>query len=108
VLGPLLRTGAVQRLLKSRIQAGPAGPTPEERRQHNSLLWGEARDPSGAVVTSRMETPDGYELTRLTAVDLAERTLAGEVKPGFQTPARAFGADYVLGFPGVRREDSAS
>ena len=108
LLGPLLRTGPVQRALKARVQAGPAGPTAEERRQHSSLLWGEARDPSGAVVTSRMETPDGYELTRLTAVDLAERTLAGQVKPGFQTPARAFGADYVLGFPGVRREDSAS
>jgi short subunit dehydrogenase-like uncharacterized protein len=105
LLGPLLRAATVQRLLKARVQSGPAGPTAEERRQGKSLLWGEARDPSGAAVTSRMETPEGYELTRLTAVALAERALAGEVRAGFQTPAGAFGADFVLGFPGVRRED---
>jgi short subunit dehydrogenase-like uncharacterized protein len=105
VLGPLLRTQRVQRLLKARAQAGPAGPTAEERRRGKTWLWGEARDPSGRVVSSRMETPEPYELTRLTAVALAERVLAGEVAPGFQTPAGAFGADFVLGFPGVRRED---
>jgi short subunit dehydrogenase-like uncharacterized protein len=105
LLGPLLRTGWLQRRLQSRIQAGPAGPTADERRQGKSLLWGEARDPAGTVVVSRMEAPEGYELTRLTAVALAERVLAGELKAGFQTPARAFGADFVLGFPGVRRED---
>jgi short subunit dehydrogenase-like uncharacterized protein len=105
LLGPVLRTGAVQRLLQSRVQAGPAGPSAEERRQRNSLLWGEARDARGTIVVSRMETPEGYELTRLTAVAIAERVLAGEVQPGFQTPARAFGKDFVLGFPGVRRED---
>jgi hypothetical protein len=27
------------------------------------------------------------------------------VHPGFQTPAKAYGADYVLKFPGVTRED---
>ena len=105
LLGPLLRTRAVQGLLDARARSGPAGPTAEERRQRNSLLWGEARDPSGAAVVSRMKTPEGYELTRLSAVASAERVLAGPVKPGFQTPARAFGKDFVLEFPGVTRED---
>jgi short subunit dehydrogenase-like uncharacterized protein len=27
------------------------------------------------------------------------------VAPGFQTPAKAFGPDFVLGLPGVARED---
>ena len=54
----------------------------------------------GRVAVARMRTPNGYELTRLTAVDLAARALAGDVRPGYQTPARAYGADYVLGFPG--------
>jgi short subunit dehydrogenase-like uncharacterized protein len=104
-LGPVLRTKGVQRFLGRRAQGGPAGPTAGERSQRNSLLWGEARDASGAAVVSRMETPEGYELTRLTAVALAQRVLAGEAKPGFQTPARAFGKDFVLQFPRVRRED---
>lgn len=35
----------------------------------------------------------------------ARRVVAGEVKPGFQTPNLAFGADYILDFDGVARED---
>ena len=105
VMGPLLASGPVQRLLAARIRAGAPGPTAEERQRGRSFLWAEARDPSGATVISRLETPEGYELTRLTAVALAERALRGEGRPGFQTPARAFGKDFILGFPGVRRED---
>jgi short subunit dehydrogenase-like uncharacterized protein len=105
VLGPLLATAPLQRLLKARIRAGAAGPTTEQRQQGRSLLWGEARDPAGQVVVSRLQTPEAYELTRLTAVAIAERALAGDAPVGFQTPARAYGKDFVLGFPGVERQD---
>jgi hypothetical protein len=33
------------------------------------------------------------------------RVAAGEVKPGFQIPSLAFGAEYILNFDGVTRED---
>jgi short subunit dehydrogenase-like uncharacterized protein len=105
VLGPLLATAPVQRLLKARIRAGAAGPTAEQRRQGRSLLWGEARDQAGRVVASRMQTPEAYELTRWSAVAIAERVLGGDAPIGFQTPARAYGKDFVLGLPGVQRED---
>jgi short subunit dehydrogenase-like uncharacterized protein len=105
LFGRLLATGPVQRLLKQRLNAGPPGPDEEARRTRQMLLWAEARDPGGRTAVSRMRTPNGYELTKLTAVDLAARVLAGEVHPGFQTPAKAYGADYVLGFAGVTRED---
>ena len=107
VLGPLLATAPVQRMLKARVRAGEAGPSAEQRLAGRSRLWGEARDSAGSVVTSRLEAPEGYELTRLTAVAIAERVLAGHAPPGFQTPARVFGADFILEFPGVRREDVA-
>jgi short subunit dehydrogenase-like uncharacterized protein len=43
-----------------------------------------------------------------TQTALAARcVLLGEAKPGFQTPATAFGADFVLSLPGVKREDLA-
>lgn len=105
LFGPLLATGPVQRLLKARVHAGAAGPSDAERRTARTLLWGEATDTGGNTAVTRMQTPDGYELTRLTAVALAERALAGGVPAGFQTPAGAFGKDFVLGFPGVSRED---
>jgi short subunit dehydrogenase-like uncharacterized protein len=104
-LGPLLASAPVQRFLAARIRSGPPGPSAEARRRGKSLLWGEARDDTGRVVTSRLVTAEGYELTRLTAVALAERALAGEARPGFQTPARAFGPDFALAFPGTTRED---
>jgi short subunit dehydrogenase-like uncharacterized protein len=107
VLGPLLATGPMQRLLKARIRSGAPGPTAEQRRQGRSLLWGEARDEAGRVAVSRMQTPEGYELTRLTAVAIAERALAGNTPIGFQTPSRAYGKDLVLEFPDVHRQDLA-
>jgi hypothetical protein len=36
---------------------------------------------------------------------IAARVLAGDVEPGFQTPARVYGADLPLSFDGVLRED---
>ena len=59
--------------------------------------------PASAV--SRLSGPEGYTLTMLTAMAVVGRVLAGEAPPGFQTPSRAYGADFVLGVPGVSRAD---
>jgi short subunit dehydrogenase-like uncharacterized protein len=106
VLGRLLATAPVQRFLAGRARAGAPGPSEEERRRRRIRLWGEARDGQTRAV-ARLTTPEGYELTRLTAVALAERALGGEARPGFQTPARAYGPDLILEFPGVERQDVA-
>lgn len=105
VLGPLLATAPVRRFLAGRVRAGSAGPSESQRLAGRSRLWGEARDAAGRVVVSRLQTPEPYELTAILALNLAERVLAGHAPVGYQTPARAFGKDYVLGFPGVSRED---
>ena len=39
---------------------------------------------------------DGYSLSVATAVAAVERVLAGRSRPGFQTPSRVFGAEFVL------------
>ena len=70
-----------------------------------SARHGEARNAKGETVRSRLRTPEGYAFTAAAAVDASMRAAAGEVAPGFQTPSRAFGADYVLSFDGVSRED---
>jgi short subunit dehydrogenase-like uncharacterized protein len=69
------------------------------------VLVGQARTKTGRTVSSRLRTPEGYSLTAATAFDAARRVAAGESGPGFQTPSRVFGADYILGFDGVTRED---
>jgi short subunit dehydrogenase-like uncharacterized protein len=52
-----------------------------------------------------METPDGYSLTAETALAAVKRVLSGDYKTGFQTPALAYGADFILEIEGVKRED---
>ncbi len=54
---------------------------------------------------SRLRTPEAYTLTALTALAIAERALGGDAPAGFQTPALAYGPDFILEFPGVTRED---
>jgi short subunit dehydrogenase-like uncharacterized protein len=104
-LGWLLASRPVQRFLKRRLRAGPAGPTDEERARGESLLWGEATDAAGGKVVSRLRGPEGYTLTVLAALAVVARVLNGAAPPGFQTPARAYGPDFVLELPGVVRTD---
>jgi short subunit dehydrogenase-like uncharacterized protein len=95
----------VQHWLKQWVMKSPPGPSAEARRQGRSRLWGEASDDQGHHATSRIVTPDGYSLTAETAVGAVKRVLAGDSKTGFQTPASAYGADFILEFEGVQRED---
>ena len=104
-LGWLLGSGPVQRMLKGRIRRGPAGPTPEQRARGASLLWGQVEDDEGRRAISRMRTPEGYTLTAMTSVEAVRRVLAGDAPAGFQTPSRAYGADWILEFDGVERTD---
>jgi short subunit dehydrogenase-like uncharacterized protein len=104
-LGWLLGMNFVQRRIARRIAAGPAGPSDAQRQRGKSLVWGEALDERGGRVTSRLRGPEGYTLTALTALAVMERVMAGESRPGFQTPARMYGADFILGIPGVERVD---
>jgi short subunit dehydrogenase-like uncharacterized protein len=104
-LGWLMGSGVVQRWLKRRIQAGPPGPSDEQRARGRSLLWGEVRDDRGARAVARLEGPEGYTLTALTAVAVVEAVQAGAARPGFQTPGGLLGADFVLGVEGVSRRD---
>ncbi len=104
-LGWLLESRPVQGFLRKRILAGPPGPTEEERRQGESLLWGEVADDAGRRVVSRLRGPEGYTMTVRTALAVVDRVLAGHAPPGFQTPAMAYGPDFVLGVEGVVRTD---
>lgn len=105
-LAPLLRSSRVQGWLESRVRKGRAGPTAEQRARGRSYLWGEARDDAGTTVTSRLQTPEGYTLTVLTALAAVEKLLAGMAPSGFMTPSKAFGPDFILEIPGTVRSDA--
>jgi short subunit dehydrogenase-like uncharacterized protein len=104
-LAPLLGNALVQRALKARVQAGPAGPSDEDRARGASYLWGEVVDPVGRRAVSRLRAPEGYTLTALAALEITARVLAGAAPVGYRTPASAYGPDLILAIPGCERRD---
>lgn len=102
-LGWLLATGPIQKYLQSKIPAG--GPSDAEREKGKTLMWGKATDLGGNSVESHQQGPEGYTLTAIAALNIAEKILAGNFTPGYQTPAKAYGADLVLEIDGVERKD---
>jgi short subunit dehydrogenase-like uncharacterized protein len=52
-----------------------------------------------------MKTPEGYTVTAIAALNIAEKILAGEFTTGYQTPAKAYGADLILELDGVEITD---
>jgi short subunit dehydrogenase-like uncharacterized protein len=104
-VAPLATSDLGQRLLKGLVGLLPAGPDEKARAQGYAHLWAEASDEAGRRVVSRMRTPHSYTLTALTGLDLVRRVLAGEVHPGYQTPAKAYGPELVMNIAGVTRWD---
>jgi len=102
-LGWLLATKPVQGYLQKQIPAG--GPSDAEREKGKALLWGEASDLNGNRVESRLQGPEGYTLTAIAALNIAQKILDGNFSAGYQTPAKAYGADLVLEIDGVARQD---
>lgn len=105
VLGKPLNTPLGQRILRRVVRLLPEGPSDSQRSRGYSQLWGEVTDASGRRAVSRMRTPHAYTLTAAASLLIVRRVLAGDVHPGYQTPAKAYGPDLVLEIAGVTRED---
>ncbi|HEX2643700.1 MAG TPA: saccharopine dehydrogenase NADP-binding domain-containing protein [Thermoanaerobaculia bacterium] len=105
LFAPWHRSPLGQSLLEAQIRMLPEGPTESERGRHRRVLAAEAEDGEGRRACSRLHTPEAYTFTAMTAVEAVVRALRGEARAGFQTPAGVFGADFVLSFAGVVRED---
>lgn len=97
----LVKFAFFHRFLRRQIERSIRGPTDVERLASRASFWGEVTDGQGRRVTATLETPGGYQLTMLTAVAALERMLTRGVPTGFQTPATAFGKDFILNIPGV-------
>jgi short subunit dehydrogenase-like uncharacterized protein len=102
-LRPVLKLSLARRLVAPLI---PTGSTPKQRAHTRTHVWGEVTDDQGGIAVSRLHGPEaGVDWTALAALGAVKRVLAGQFQPGFQTPARVFGADFVLETEGVIRED---
>lgn len=77
----------------------PDGPTAQERAQGRTKLAAEVTGADGTVVRSMVDAPSGYTLTPLSVVAVAQRILNGDFKPGYQSPASAFGESILNDIP---------
>lgn len=102
-LGWLFATKTIQEYLQKQIPQG--GPSDEERAKGKTLLWGQAEDRNGNRVESQMTAPEGYTTTALAALNIMQKIIDGNFKTGYQTPAKAYGADLILEIDGVTRMD---
>jgi short subunit dehydrogenase-like uncharacterized protein len=105
VIAPWARFAPVRRLLFMAVRPGPSAALRAQTRTH---VWGEVADDHGGRAVSRLHGPEaGLVWTTITALGAARKVLEGAIKPGYQTPASAFGEDFVLEGEGVTREDVA-
>ena len=101
----LLKWRPVKNFIINRIKQRPAGPNEEERKNSSSVVWGEVKNHFGASARAMLELPEGYTLTSLTALKIAQSVLEKEPPHGTLTPAGVFGADFILQFDRVNRID---
>jgi short subunit dehydrogenase-like uncharacterized protein len=99
---PLFKLAFMRNMLKRGVRPGPSA---EKRAKTATHVWGEVEDHKGRRASARLHGPEaGVVWTAQTALAAVRKVLSGEITPGFQTPARVYGADFVLD-EGVTRED---
>ncbi|MEO6729726.1 MAG: saccharopine dehydrogenase NADP-binding domain-containing protein [Ferruginibacter sp.] len=99
----LLKTSFVRNYALKKINKKPAGPTEENRARSSSLIWGRVENLQGKTIHAAMRVKDGYTLTAHSSLLIAQKTMAGNFKPGYQTPAAAYGEDLILEVPDTKR-----
>lgn len=100
-LSAMLEFAPLRRALQTVVRSVVDGPSERARERNRVSIWGEATSGDRTVV-SRLETPEPYSLTVDAAPSALERLEAMDELPmGFQTPAAAFGSEFVLGLDGV-------
>jgi short subunit dehydrogenase-like uncharacterized protein len=108
LVGPALQKALSFKGIRDAVShiAGEMAQPPDAatRRTADAHFYARAVDASGHAAEAWLETPEAYHLTALTGVRSVERILAEE-PTGALTPAMAFGADFILEIPGVRRFD---
>ena len=63
------------------------------------------------MVTGRIKTLNGYDVTKDAAIAISQYLLHNEVAPGFITPGTLMGSDFVEKLPGSEKiiwEDTRS
>ncbi|HYV43771.1 MAG TPA: saccharopine dehydrogenase NADP-binding domain-containing protein [Myxococcaceae bacterium] len=102
---PLFASTRIQRALRDWVDAHVQGADEARRARTRTFAWARAHGASGDETQAWLECPDAYDFTAHSALN-ATLALLERASPGAITPALAFGADFPLTVPGVRRLDT--
>lgn len=100
----LLRTEFMHGIITKIINRKSPGPDDARRDKAVSLIRAKVANAKGESAEATMRCPEAYSLTALTTLLIAKKILSGDFKPGYQTPASAYGADLIMEIPGVERQ----
>ena len=101
----LFKFSFVKSFLKAQVDKRKPGPSEKQREEGKSFFWGRVENAAGKSVEARLQTHEGYKLTALTSVLIAEKVLNDNFKAGYQSPAMAYGKDLILEVEGCRFSD---
>lgn len=89
-------------ILKFMSKKLKGGSTEAQRQRTSMQVYGELSDDSGKKVIGRMSGPEGGVIwTSRLAVEALMNISSGNVKPGYQTPASAFGSQFASSVEGA-------
>ncbi|MEP7277821.1 MAG: saccharopine dehydrogenase NADP-binding domain-containing protein, partial [Bacteroidota bacterium] len=92
----LLRTPFVHSIIRKIINSRTPGPGDEKRDKAVSLVWAKVTNDEGHSLTARMRCPEAYSLTAASVLLMSAKILGGDFKPGYQTPASAYGPGLIM------------
>lgn len=78
----------------------PRGPSEEALPLIRAMVLAEVEGEGGTVARTLLETIGGHEFTALATLDIAQRCLRSDFKPGYQSPASAYGDALLESVPG--------
>ena len=105
-LGWLLKRSWVKDFFRKKVNQRPAGPSEQKLGKSQSYLWGKVSDDQGNFCVSTLQTLNGYSLTGVASVAIAQKILSGNFTPGYFTPAQYFGENLILEIEGSKRTDN--
>jgi short subunit dehydrogenase-like uncharacterized protein len=108
LFGPLLRSRFGQSGLSAMVRRLPEGPNRAERIANRGKILAEASNSSGKSFKASLSTPNAYDFTAQSVLEIASRIDVLPAAVGLVTPFQAFGADFILTLPGCSRMDIPS
>ncbi|MEZ5007418.1 MAG: saccharopine dehydrogenase NADP-binding domain-containing protein [Chitinophagales bacterium] len=104
LFNPILKTGLVKNLAQKWVDKNLYGPSEEENKDGRSFLHGKITNGKQEKLAI-LECAEGYLLTALCSVNITKNILSNDFKPGYQTPAMAYGWEFILKMEGSEIKD---